>query len=134
MAINLWTENANPTSLAVCSQPLREECAYIAAHPNVVPDSIELFEVGKFELVTLLVRYGENNSPEEERLINPEPFVLIYAKDKAGEKAPSIYSEREDFPRNVPHLNPVEDSSPSSICLDRGGKLNRPVFVGGSIS
>lgn len=122
MAINLRTENANPTSLAACSQPLREECAYIATHPNVVPDSIELFETNNHDLVRLLVRYGENNSPEEKRLINPEPFVLIYTKDKACQEAPSVFSERKDFPRNVPHLNPVEDSSPSSICLDRDGK------------
>ncbi len=122
MTKNLCTEDANSTSLAACSQALREECAYIAAHPNIMPDCIELFEIGDFELVKFLMRYGECNSPVEKRFVNPEPFVFRYKKDKAGHKAPSIFSERKDFPRNVPHLNPVEDNSPSSICLDRSGK------------
>lgn len=122
MTISLWTENANPQLLASCSQSLREECAYIAAHHNVVPDSIELFENDNFELVRMLVRFGELNTPDEKRLINPEPIVLIYTKGKAGQEAPRIFSERKDFPRNLPHLNPVEDIFPSSICLDRAGK------------
>lgn len=50
-----------------------------------------------------------------------EPIALVYCRGLVGVEAPSVYSDRVDFPRSLPHLNPVPRTSPASICLAREG-------------
>ncbi|AKE52709.1 ThiF family adenylyltransferase [Kangiella geojedonensis] len=47
-----------------------------------------------------------------------EKIVLVF---REAVDAPSIYSDRIDFPQDLPHLNPVNENSPMSICVSRLG-------------
>jgi proteasome lid subunit RPN8/RPN11 len=64
--------------------------------------------------------YDEYAQTCDERLINPEPIKLRYKiADLPSE--PEFLSDRLEFPRNLPHLNPVREEDSVSICLWRKG-------------
>lgn len=64
--------------------------------------------------------YDEYAQACDERLINPEPIKLRYKiADLPSE--PEFLSDRLEFPRNLPHLNPVREEDSVSICLWRKG-------------
>ncbi|WP_342609136.1 Mov34/MPN/PAD-1 family protein [Vibrio tritonius] len=64
--------------------------------------------------------YGDYAQASEERLSNPEPIKLRYNLSKLPSK-PAFLSNRDTFPKNLPHLNPVSEDHPTSICLWRKG-------------
>jgi len=50
-----------------------------------------------------------------------EPILLLLHRDRYPFFAPSVRSDRPDFPANqLPHLNPVLAGQPASFCLHRG--------------
>lgn len=49
-----------------------------------------------------------------------EPIAFFYAEPTAR-KAPVVYSDREDFPSDLPHLNPVRETDPCSLCVSKIG-------------
>ncbi len=50
-----------------------------------------------------------------------EPIVLLLHKERYPHFAPSVRSDRQDFPvTQLPHLNPVLAGQPASLCLHRG--------------
>ena len=51
-----------------------------------------------------------------------ETITLRYlAPEYVGQLAPSVLGVREDFPRDLQHINPGPDDQPASICLARTG-------------
>ncbi|MEZ8044081.1 ThiF family adenylyltransferase [Vibrio sp. 10N.222.54.F12] len=56
----------------------------------------------------------------DKRIHNPEKIKLSYSKTDVR-NAPDILAIRNDFPRDLPHLNPTKVTSPASICLWRKG-------------
>lgn len=50
-----------------------------------------------------------------------EPIILLLNREQYSLRAPSVYSNRLDFPKErLPHLNPRPKSSPANFCLYRG--------------
>jgi len=64
--------------------------------------------------------YDEYAQVSDERLRNPEPIKLRYPLLQLPSK-PEFLSNRDTFPENLPHLNPVPEGHPASICLWRKG-------------
>lgn len=74
---------------------------------------------GEDAYVCFSFSYGEY-AQASSLLLNPEPVKLRY-KVTNFPSVPEILSNRPDFPRRVPHLNPVDDGELASICLWRKG-------------
>lgn len=50
-----------------------------------------------------------------------EPIFLVFNKNRYPLQAPSVYSNRLDFPKDrLPHLNPRPKGTPANFCLYRG--------------
>lgn len=50
-----------------------------------------------------------------------EPIIILFNKQQYPFKAPAVYSNRIDFPKEkLPHLNPRSKDMPASFCLYRG--------------
>lgn len=50
-----------------------------------------------------------------------EPILILFSKQQYPFKAPSVYSNRMDFPKEkLPHLNPRPKDIPANFCLYRG--------------
>lgn len=50
-----------------------------------------------------------------------EPIILVFNKNRYPLQAPSVYSNRLDFPKDrLPHLNPRPKDLPANFCLYRG--------------
>lgn len=50
-----------------------------------------------------------------------EPIILVFNKNRYPLQAPSIFSNRLDFPKDrLPHLNPRPEGTPANFCLYRG--------------
>lgn len=65
-------------------------------------------------------QYDQYAQIEDERLTNPEPILLNYKITQEPE-TPTFLSGRDDFPRDLPHLNVQPVNHPASICLWRKG-------------
>jgi hypothetical protein len=103
----------------------RREMALIAASAGVRSDTVKL-DIGPDSGSARISFVLETETPVEEldTDIRPEePLVFVYADvDSIGVTAPRlVLSGREDFPRNLPHLNPVAPGAPASLCLSRTG-------------
>lgn len=60
--------------------------------------------------------------PEDTPILDVEPIRLRYSSENSvGRRAPSVFSAREDFPRDLPHINPSADNEPAWLCLARSG-------------
>jgi len=69
--------------------------------------------------------------PVPKSIRDVEPIVFKYElKHFIGIQAPAVLSGRENFPRNLSHLNPVPADEPVSLCLARAG-LQAIYDVGG---
>jgi proteasome lid subunit RPN8/RPN11 len=66
------------------------------------------------------LKYDEYAQVQDGRLLNPEPIKLLY-KVSLFPSVPVFLSDRSSFPKDLPHLNPVKNGEPSSICLWRKG-------------
>lgn len=64
--------------------------------------------------------YDEYVQASDERLKNPEPIKLRYPLSSSPSE-PDFLSNRDTFPRDLPHLNPVAEGKNASICLWRKG-------------
>jgi proteasome lid subunit RPN8/RPN11 len=76
--------------------------------------------LGSYAEVCFDLAYDEYAQVSDERLSNPEPIKLRYPLSQFPSN-PEFLSNRDTFPRNLPHLNPVSESHPASICLWRKG-------------
>src|SRR5690606_6214904 len=50
-----------------------------------------------------------------------EPIALLYNSTPMGYQLKAICSNRTDFHRSFPHLNPVKKEHPVSFCVARAG-------------
>lgn len=128
-AIQCWSTAPATRPLARTSWPLllRYEVAVLAAANGVQADSLGVYEHGPGQggntwwVITCTVERGDPAKTVEKRIRPLEPMALVYPAGKAGIIAPEIYSERSDFPRDLPHLNPVGPTCPASPCIAREG-------------
>lgn len=127
--IRLWSAAplARPLPRETWSLPLRYEVSVLAATNGVQAESISVYEcdtshgAAEWWVITCAVERGDPAMTAEARILPVEPIALVYPIASVGSVAPRIYSERIDFPRNLPHLNPVSASCPVSPCVAREG-------------
>lgn len=108
---------ANPADVGTLASL---ECAAVEACGCVVKGSVRLWWNHGHWLITCEVAYDWTPAGDS-RLRAREPIALYYLKGEPGIEAPSVWSNRADFPRDLPHLNPMPDSEPVSICISREG-------------
>ena len=75
---------------------------------------------------TLSVRFVLETEQLLERVTTPihdnEPLFFLYQDATAvGVSAPAVWSGRDDFPRDIGHINPTPPDVPASLCLSRVG-------------
>ena len=127
--VQLWSyaPAARPLPREAWPLPLRYEVAVLAATNGVRADSISVYEHGighgaaQWWVITCAVERGDPATTEETRILPVESLAFVYPASKVGSVAPRIYSERIDFPRDLPHLNPVNALCPASPCIARDG-------------
>ena len=83
-------------------------------------ENISVLVDDEFINITFSLHFDEYAQSEDHRFVSPEPIILRYPIVKHG-GSPEIISGRPNFPRDIAHLNPVEDESIASICLWRKG-------------
>lgn len=115
---------------------LRYEVAAVAAHSAVRTDTVRVYKcptaAGDQVVITCDVRRGLPAEEKDARIRVVEPIALLYRDPGLiRSTAPWVYSGREDFPRDLPHQNPVGDASPASLCVSRVG--SQPVYDAGGI-
>lgn len=99
-----------------------EDIKKLKTHPGISELVFEplIGEGSPLFTVSFLLTYDRYGQVVEKRINNPERITLLYTNTEL-KKAPSILSFRPDFPRDLPHLNPVSKEKPASICLWRKG-------------
>lgn len=119
------------TDLTEAPLQIKVDAATIASSDFCVPDSVKVYRKGESEyFITCEVIYPTHCKIRLQLLKN-EPVAFLY-DIKLIHYAPQIYSERTDFPRDLPHLNTVHETSPVWFCIAREG--NRLLYDGGGIS
>ena len=91
---------------------------------NLVPNKSIKYELDeqKRSLIYFDVTTDILLDPRETVILDIEPIVLRYADEHfIGQFAPEVLSGRADFPRDLPHLFPVSENQPASLCLARSG-------------
>jgi proteasome lid subunit RPN8/RPN11 len=127
--IQLWSAEPEARLLPRHAWPLtlRYEVAVLAAADGVRADSICVYEHcaadggGHRWVIACAIERDDPATTVEARILSVEPVALVYPAGEAGTIAPNIYSERFDFPRDLPHLNPVGVLTPASPCIAREG-------------
>ena len=67
------------------------------------------------------------SEPTSTPILDVEPITLVYPSiDQIGLNAPAVWSGRDDFPRDIGHINPTAAERPASLCLARAGL--QPVY------
>ncbi|WP_439837768.1 ThiF family adenylyltransferase [Aeromonas enteropelogenes] len=98
-----------------------EDIKKLKTHPNISEiECDDIDESNQLLTVSFLLSYDLYGQVIEKRLHNPEKVKLLYINTEI-KMAPSILSGRIDFPKDLPHLNPVPSDMPASICLWRKG-------------
>lgn len=127
--IQLWSTAPTTQTLLRDAWPLllRHEVAVLAAVDGVRPESIAVYENSASHgaahrwVIAVAIERGDPGTTADARILPVEPIALVYLVGEVGSVAPWIYSERADFPRDLPHLNPVGTLSPVSPCVTREG-------------
>lgn len=100
------------------------ELARIREYPAVTPDSVKLDSPSEdkvrinFNLRTDLML----DAKPEADIREYEPLALVYdSTESIGRELRDIISTRQDFPRDLKHLNLTRDSDHVSLCVSRTG-------------
>jgi proteasome lid subunit RPN8/RPN11 len=90
----------------------------LSAHFDI--SNLDISELLESIEVSFMLNVGDYGQSKVDFIYPKESITLKYKKQSA-KCAPEVISGRADFPKNVAHLNPVEDESIASICLWRKG-------------
>lgn len=101
---------------------IEREIAQIRDELAVVKNTVRATTLSDGQIViAFTVQTDEIGGEPAAPILDREPVAVVYPPGGVGLKGPKVYSDREDFPRDLTHLNPVPDDSPVSICLAREG-------------
>jgi len=117
--------------------PLRVEVSKFESSTKVVPGSVRVLrkaEDGRDQayLILATVKRAARGFGTRVPIAETEPLAFVYSlrHTSMGYACPDIYSERKDFPTNLPHLNPVSQGTPSHLCIAREGSKSLYLRVG----
>ena len=122
--------DVSPLASGKYSLLLRIELAEIGLCDGVVEETICVHADDHYTFVSFDLEFGVP-SKTILQLRRPEPIVLRYRTETIGRVVPSLHSNRADFPRELPHLNPIRRTKPVSFCIARNG--SQAIYDGGRI-
>lgn len=104
----------------------------LKANRYVIEESVSVLQHEDGSLVvTFELQFDRPANIALQTIGSPEPIALRFSDETAAfSLAPKVLSNRADFPRNLPHQQPVPDDAPVEFCLslqgvqaiyDRGG-------------
>ncbi|MCH7729454.1 MAG: ThiF family adenylyltransferase, partial [Planctomycetes bacterium] len=102
---------------------VRWEMARLARFGPIVADSLR-FSEHKSGAASILfdIKTDLQLEPSETPIHDIEPIFFAYPSSRGiGKVAPRVLSARQDFPRNLSHINPGSRSQPVSLCVARAG-------------
>lgn len=106
---------------------LKHEKSVIAASAGVIEDSIRIYSDDTKIAINFMLQTEATVEPPAADIRDNETISLCYNdKNSVGITAPSIWCLRNDFPRNLGHLNPTPLDRPVSLCLARAG--HQPIY------
>lgn len=111
--------NASAVDLKSTPERIRVESSLIKAHANT--SNVQVYESDCSVFVTFDFVFDESCTPVDSRISCPERIALEYRIPVEDNHTPEIWAIRSDFPKDLPHLNPVKSDKPASICLWRNG-------------
>ena len=111
--------NASAVDLKSTSERIRIEHSLISAHART--SNLCVYESGHSVFIAFDFIFDESCTPTDPRISCPEQIALEYRKPVDDSQPPEIWAIRENFPKDLPHLNPVSRDKPASICLWRDG-------------
>jgi len=113
----------NPKKRLQIPRNVRWELARISTSPAVNVSSLT-YSIGDDGTASIKLVFQTDTyiEPLETPIHDEEPIELLYpSESEVGNKAPRVLSNRNDFPRDLPHINPGATSSPADLCLARSG-------------
>lgn len=109
--------------------------SYLLCSPYIQRESVKTYSTDSpYRRYVVAFRFFWDRPSKilEERIEYPESISLWFADSTDITSVPQVRSNRITFPRDLPHLNLVPDSEPSSLCLAREGLSS--IYQRGGIS
>lgn len=122
MSVVLFADQGTPLSESGWPSWLGQEINVIRGVGSVGTKTVAVRKLGDGR-VAVLFCFDTPRPPEArtDTIKATEPIALVYASHSVGRVAPTLHSNRGDFPRDLQHTNPVSDKEPVSFCLSRAG-------------
>lgn len=119
--IELYSEKGISVELGDVPAALKHDLSFISRRSTVHSNTINIRDYEDNFIVSFSVERELCGETHCDAVLSTEPISLRYSKSDLGTKAPSIHSGRSDFPRELPHLNPIEEHQPAHFCINRLG-------------
>jgi len=113
---------SQPVTPADLPAPLRLILSFIETWPAVVKASVRCYETKRVDckhVVCFQFRWDRPARIVEARIEYPEEIALWFPENASLDTVPRVRSDRDDFPRDLPHLNCISSGDPASLCLAR---------------
>ncbi len=101
---------------------LRQVLSFVEAWPAIVEGSIQCYRTERADCkyaVCFQFFWDRPARIVELRIQVPEAIALWFKADASPETAPQVRADRDDFPRDLAHLNGIVQGDPASLCLAR---------------
>lgn len=113
-----------PVSPADLPAPLRRVLSFVDTWPAVLSNTVQCYETehadGKY-VFCFQFRWDRPARVVDSRIQRPEQVALWFRVDTPLDSAPQVRADRDGFPLDIPHLNPVRPGEPAWLCLAREG-------------
>ena len=104
------------------SETLTQEIRRIRRYPAIEPDTVSISTDGERVFISFSVRTDQLSERSTIPILGIEPITLVYKSiDNVGLDAPGVWSGRDNFPRDIGHINPTPADDPVSLCLALAG-------------
>ncbi len=101
---------------------LRQILSFIDVWPAITQDTIQCYESDVDERKYIIRFHFNWDIPAqitEYRIHRPEDILLWFPVNPTIYTVPKVRANRDDFPRDLAHLNPTNPDAPASFCLAR---------------
>ncbi len=123
--MTLWFDDWSTQPTENLSAAARYTVAIIASRDGVVPDSVTIKvapvegDETPYAVVIFEMEFGRPSRLTEPRVHDSEPIGLAYRSLRSiGVEGPTrVVCVRQNFPRDLPHMNPVSSDTPASPCV-----------------
>lgn len=111
--------DASEIEVKVALPRVKYDFSLLSSFENV--SNVRVLESESSFFIAFDLYFDEAVEPVDTRISWPEPVALEYCKISDDTKCPNVWATRNEFPKDLPHLNPVGHDEPASICLWRNG-------------